>query len=338
MESNPNLRQFLIALFSAFMLFIPYEYYFRNVEAWPKSQDIESLDLWAQCRSKVKYLNSDDIIILGSSRAHFDINIHLWKDITGQRPLMLAYPGSSPFHTVDDIVNNTDFNGLLIVGVSPGLFFTVADSWGAGRGKKLIDYYNDATYAQRFSAFLYQQIKPHFASIGPDMSYESLIERIQLPNRDSVSDPDIWPPMVGMDKYRNVRMTPQMETDTVLQRRQTDIWDWPVWKNRYADSIDVILKHYVDLFQKHKAKGGELFLIRPPVTGNYLKYEPQLYPREKYWDVLLDSTGVKGFHFMDNPETNAMVPPEWSHLNRKDSDRFTEILINQLREEELIKN
>lgn len=43
--------------------------------------------MWADWRAKVDDLSSDDVLILGSSRGHFDLNIHLWDSITGNRPV-----------------------------------------------------------------------------------------------------------------------------------------------------------------------------------------------------------------------------------------------------------
>jgi hypothetical protein len=74
---------------------------------------LTSLDTWADWRGKVDDLSSNDVLILGSSRGHFDININLWDSITGTKPIMLAFPGSSPFHTVEDIVEKSNFNGYL---------------------------------------------------------------------------------------------------------------------------------------------------------------------------------------------------------------------------------
>ena len=337
MNYQPTLKQFLLSLFIAILLLIPYELYFANVEHYPRSQDVESLDLWADWRAKVDKLSENDILIYGSSRAHFDINIHLWESITGQRPVMLAYPGSSPYHPIEDIVDNSEFKGILLIGISPGLFFTMHDTWGAGRGKSFVDHYYKRTYAQKFNNFLFKFIDPLFAYLDPSLNYVSLIERIPITDRDSVRHPPVWPPMVDMDKYRNIRMIPEMETDTILQRRQTEIWDRPVWKNRFADSVDVIMKHYVSHLNAFKDRGGRVAFLRPPVTGQYLKHEPVIFPREEYWERILRETNSPGFHFQDNEETNVMVPPEWSHLNRKDSDRYTELVIDFLKTEKIIE-
>lgn len=329
MNSEIKLKDFLIALAIGITLLIPYEYYMHNVEHWPKGYDVSSYDMWADWRGKVNDLSEDDIIIVGSSRGHFDINIHLWDSITGRRPIMLAFPGSSPYHIIEDLVEKSDFKGLLVISTAPGLFYVMEGSWGANQGKSIVDHYYNRTYAQRFSHEVYKFIDPLFGyTQGNDLNLSNLKDRIPLENREGVRGEIIWPPMVTMDKYRNIRMIPQMETDTVLQKQQTDIWFSPDPKNRYADSIDVVLGFYVDMVKKHQEKGGKVAFIRPPVADYYLEMEPRLYPREKYWDRMLKESNSLGFHYDDHEKTKGMEPPEWSHLNRKDADTFTKSVID----------
>ena len=317
-------------------MLLGYNYYWQKAEYWAPGFDLESLDVWADQRNEVDKLGQTDVVILGSSRAHFDINIHLWDSITGVRPLQLAYPGSSPYFPLDDIVNASDFKGLLLVGVSPGLFFTMADSWGAGRGKDFVDHHRERTYAQILNQRVYGLIDPHLAYLQGELSLEKIIERPFIPLRDSIRQPPVWPSMVTMDKSRNIRMIPQMETDTSLQNQQKDIWFNPDPKNRFADSIDVIMEHYTGLAKKFQDRGGRIVFIRGPVDGYYLETESNLYPRESYWDRLIKECECKGYHYADHPETKSMIPPEWSHLNRKDSDLYTRVLIELLQKDKLI--
>lgn len=337
MKTSINLKQFILALILAFVCLVSYELYMKNVEGWAKGHDLESRDLWADWRGEIDDLTAKDVVILGSSRGHFDINIHVWDSITGRKPIMLAYPGSSPYHTIEDVIEKSEFKGLLVISTAPGLFYTMKGSWGANRGKTLVNHYYDRTYAQIFSNEVYKLIDPHFHYLqGSDRNLSVLMDRIPLPKRDSVHSSPIWPPMVQMDKYRNIRMIPQMETDTVLQKKQTDIWYNPNPKNRFADSIDVVLGHYVDLVKKFKAKGGKVAFIRPPVTDYYLDTETELYPREKYWNRMIKESKSPGYHYMDYDESRSMIPPEWSHLNRRDADIYTKLIVKLLQEDNLL--
>ncbi len=162
------------------------------------------------------------------------------------------------------------------------------------------------------------------------------MERKVFPDRDSVHHPDIWPPMVQMDKNRNIRMIPEMETDSVLQKKQKDIWFNPHPKNRHKDSVDVIMDHYISLAKKFQERGGRVAFIRPPIDGFYVDTEYELYPRTEYWDRLIRECNCPGYHYADDPVTSKMIPPEWSHLNRQDSDTYTRIIVNLLQQDQLL--
>ncbi len=336
MKQGLNFRHFLAAAGIAVGLLLPYEYYFRQIEGWVPGYD-DNAEIWSHWRRKVDQLSDRDIVILGSSRAHFDLNIHLFDSATDRKPVMLATPGGSPFHVLPDIVNNTEFKGLLILSVSPGLFFTTADGFSAIKTRQdRVEFARTQTYASRFSQWVYQGMDPHLAYLEPDISFKALIHRLPFPDRDSVRHEPIWPPFVSMDRYRNIRMIDAMETDTSFQGRQTRIWDSFGWRNPYKDSIDVILSHYAGHIATFKARGGRVVLLRPPVNGKYLEMEPQLYPREQYWDELLRRSECKGHHFDDHPETSSLQPPEWSHLTKRDADIYTRAIIRFLKQEGLL--
>lgn len=336
MNYNLSPKVFMASVVVAIALLVPYEYYFRFVEVWPAGYD-NNPELWAIQRRKVDHMTKEDIVIIGSSRGNFDLNIHLFDSVTNRLPAMLALPGGSPYYTMEDIVENTDFNGLLIVSVAPGLFYTVGGSGSAQWVKSdRIEFAGKQTYASRFSQAVYMLINPLFCYLDPEIALKDLIYRLPLPDRDSVEHEVVWPPMVTFDQYRSVRMNEGMETDTALQNWQTSIWHRPVWKNKYTDSVDVILNHYASLAKKLQERGGRVAYIRPPVTGEYLEYEPQLWPRQQYWDELVKRSGTKGYHFQEYAETRDMNPPEWSHLNRKESDIYTRTIIRLLQQDGLL--
>lgn len=336
MENKLNLKLFLGALALSLVLLAAYEWYWYN-EGHRPGFDINA-EIWSYWRGKVEDLTADDVVIVGSSRAHFDINIHLFDSLTGHRPVMLAVPGGSPYYVAEDVIRASDFRGLLIIGVAPTLFYvTGSDGWALQTKAGMVDFYHSQTYASKFSQAVYEYIDPHLSYLDTDISFKNLLTRLSLPDRPGVFHAPAWPPMVSMDRYRNIRMNPGMETDSVLQKRQTTIWDSFGWVNPYQDSIDVILDHYVSLVKEFESKGGRVAFIQPPVKGKYLEQEPVLYPREKYWNILLERAGVNGYNYADYPEMRAMNPPEWSHLNRKEADQYTRMLVTLLKQDGLLK-
>lgn len=329
-------RLFSFSIVFAIILIGIHEYYFRAIEGYEPALDDVNVDYWADQRAYVDDQGSEDVIIIGSSRAHFNINIHLWDSITGTRPLMLAYPGGCPLPALDDIVKKSTFNGLLVIGVAPGLFFSLSDGFGSMRTNKVLDQYYDRTYAQVLNHHLYKFFDSHLGYVNESLSLKNLFEALPVRDRDSVKSGVIWPPFVKMDAYRNIRMLPIMENDSAIQQRQKDIWFNPDPKNKVEDSLQVILDDYIELINTFKKRGGRVAFIRGPVTGYYLETEPKLFPRNSYWDKLIQQSKCPGYHYSDHPKTKNMIPPEWSHLNRKDSDIYTQTIINLLKQDNLL--
>ena len=96
------------------------------------------------------------------------------------------------------------------------------------------------------------------------------------------------------------------------------------------DSLINAVKSSVD---KIKGRGGQVIFVRTPSSGPYWQGELKGFPREKYWDHLLQITGCPGIHFKDYPETDHFECPEWSHLKPSDAVIWTTNLVNILRNE-----
>jgi hypothetical protein len=61
--------------------------------------------------------------------------------------------------------------------------------------------------------------------------------------------------------------------------------------------------------------------------------ENRLYPRQKYWDYLLEYTNTPGIHYADYPGTANLICAEWSHLTLQNAAIYTSQLVKILQEE-----
>ncbi len=85
--------------------------------------------------------------------------------------------------------------------------------------------------------------------------------------------------------------------------------------------------------QAIRARGGEVVFVRYPSTGHFLEVETRAFPRERFFDVVIDSVDAVGVHFDDHPELQDVTIPEWSHISSRNSPRFTRALVQILRRE-----
>ncbi len=144
-------KTLIIALTLSVMSLVAWELYWRSQVKYPTLNDGKAL--WAMHRAGVETATQDDYVILGSSRAYFDIQVKAFEKATGKKPIQLSSTGSSPLPSFHDIVNNTAFNGTIIMGMTPGLFFSTtfprASPWKRIQSK--VDYFQKRTYAQRIN-------------------------------------------------------------------------------------------------------------------------------------------------------------------------------------------
>ncbi len=325
---------FFAVILCALFTFL-WEMHWRNQGFKPYHDD--SNDLWATWRRQVPSLKADDVLIIGSSRAHFDIDIYVWEELTGKRPIMLASGGMSPGPVLKDLAENTGFKSILIVGVAPDLFFGLPGSGGWNRPQERLDYFKKQTYAQRFSQWVFTFVDPHFAYINDNIQLKALTDWVPMPQRDSVRPPLIWPDMSVNDANRNLKMIPEMAIDTVMQNDYKNIWNSFGWQKPDSTKRDTVIEMYAAWVKQIEARGGKVVFLRAPSTDVYLNYENEAFPRTKYWDKLLEKSACSGIYFEDYPSLSEFNCPEWSHLLPDDARKFTRSFVAILLEEKHLK-
>jgi hypothetical protein len=300
--------------------------------------------LWSANRAKVEKLGSDDVVLIGSSRVLFDIQLDEWQKELGMRPVMLAIPGSSPTPVFQDLVENSDFIGTVIFGITPPLFFTPPspemEMWK--RPSKYVEQYHKGTYAQKFSHYASVPLQKSFAFIHKadddmytNLDLKTLINSIQLEQRIPTHPP--FPQFASVDEDRNVTMYDIVSQDTAYANTIKRVWQF---YGGFAPPPEVLLQvapvinGYVnDLVVKFKARGGKVIFLRCPSSDHFREAEKVSNPREHFWDALLATTNCPGYHFEDYDFLNKYVPPESSHLKTSDAKTFTTDLCRLLKKD-----
>lgn len=309
------------------------------------SQSIDDNDaLWALERSKVDGLSKEDIVLIGSSRVHFDIQLDEWKKIIGKKPIQLSAGGCSPLPVFHDLVNTSSFNGTILVGVTPGLFFSTtypeAPPWAWPQAR--IDYFHDRTFAQRINHKLSVPLQSSFAFIseveGIDgLNLKELLGKVKIGNR--VFDP--MPPFHSFENIRldrNVRMKKRMETDTAFANTVKRVWQFFMSGEGPPPDKKATMAFFLEDLKKFKEKGGNVILLRCPSAGYLRDFETKVTPRDKFWDELVERANVKAYHFEDYPQLQNLTLPEWSHLTADDADYFTREFIKIMKTDGVFTN
>jgi len=242
--------------------------------------------------------------------------------------------GSSPRLILTSLANDPAFKGRLIIDVTEGLFF---GNGGNIKPAGAIAYYKDRTLSQKASFNLGLPLESKFVFLNSDkFSINGLLGSMHVPDR-----PETYPFLdfpVGFEHNamdRQSSMTQDFLADTNQINQVKGIWGMfakkygkvPPISGKALDSLIMMVKTDVD---KIKARGGQVLFVRTPSSGPFAMGEKMGFPRDKYWDKLLQGTGCQGIHYADYPATAQLQCPEWSHLAPQDAITYTRTLVAAL--------
>lgn len=297
--------------------------------------------LWAEHRGKLRDNDPQQVVLISASRGHFDFQLNEWEEITGIRPIQLGAGGRGPAAGFQDIVENTEYTGTIIMNVTPGLFFVPpADSvFGWWRGKAWVDYYYDRTYAQRLNHQLSYIFQPYFAFLSSDNEgdpdLKNLIARIQIPGR--VKRGPYFPRFSNVDADRNVTMMEKISTDSSFAATIQNVW---IHNEDSVNKLDPvkpeIFNFYLENIEKFKARGGKVIFTRNPSHGKVRDFERLNHPRKEYWDEFIKLVDCPGYHFDDYPQLSQFYTPEWSHLATPDAKIYTKEILKIMQKDKVL--
>lgn len=296
--------------------------------------------LWNQERQKIEE-NPSGTVIIGSSRVLFGIDLDVWKEEMGERPIQLSLEGSSPLPALKHLSRDDSFKGTLLVGVTPDLFFTPENSRAWGRTNQHVAYYSDETPAQKLSHKINMLLESKLVFLDEDqLGLESLLKQVDIPNRAGVMTFPIFAyHFTKLSEYRQRSMTQAFLASKELQQQQANVWASfakmdtlpPIAGPKLMELLDTV-KVATDRITK---RGGKVLFVRMPSTGGNLARETAKFPREAYWDKLLAHTKTRGYYFSDYPTLAGFDCPEESHLSPADARTFTRNLLEIIKTDKL---
>ena len=320
---------------------LSWELYARSIGYRPTLNDNE--DLWTLRRRAVQ---PESIVVVGDSRAFFDVDLDEIERGLGKRPIQLASGGMCGFPVLQDLANDESFHGTIICSVVPKLLFAPPGTFPMERGEKVVKRFHNQTPAQRASEYLAFPLEEHVAFLKQDdLTLEALLRQLSIPNRAGAQVLPTFPPYFQtVDRERRARMIPQCEDPNgPLARKIQQIW-LPLFQPQPPTfiPIDVFMaevkkaigQRFGDItaaVQKIRSRGGKIVFVRFPHTGGLKEIEDRDTPRAQTWEPLLKMTGAPGIYYSDFPELSGFNCPEWSHLTAGDSVEFTKRLVPHLR-------
>jgi hypothetical protein len=335
MPSKSLAKSALLAITLTIVAISSWEIHLRRQGIKPDYDD--DAELWANKRAMVYEPADQSTVILGSSRGVFDIDIPTYERMTGKRAIQLSIVGSSPRTLFDDLANDPNFKGKLIVDVTEMVFFNNLPFTLSTPAEDL-NYYKKETPAQKLSFAIDAPLESSFVFLNQFyFSLNPLLDQFHVTDRPGISPGLDFPLDFGVTDFnRQNRMTDRFLADTNLQNQVRGIWMMlvgvlppPIAGKELAANLQNV-KDDVDKIRK---RGGDVIFLRTPCSGPIDSIEAKAFPKNEYWDKLLATTGCKGVHYTDYPALSHFICPEFSHLQPTDAIIYTKNIVTILKNE-----
>ncbi len=90
------------------------------------------------------------------------------------------------------------------------------------------------------------------------------------------------------------------------------------------------------LVRRIRRRGGDVVFVRMPSSGERLQIEEEFHPRVTYWDRFVTSSSAKCIHWADLKFDRELSCPDDSHLDCRDTVRFTDALADELVDRKIV--
>jgi hypothetical protein len=338
MQQSNMVRAGILAASLTVVAIISWEIYLRHTYKDLKISYDDNSALWADKRAMVYEPSDHTTVFIGPSRIKYGLDISTWEAETGGHAVQLALIGQPDWDSFDDLANDKNFKGKLIVDVVEGLFF-IRDRSDGARVRANITYYHNITPTQRVSFQINHVLESGFIFLNQDnFSFNALLSRCDFPRRKGVWPNPVFPvEFTPVSFDRQSYMTPNFVKDTNLQNQVKRVWGTGdptgMPQTPVEDSLQAIFRYAKADADKIRSRGGEVLFLRVPTSGPFEEFDKKVFPRELCWNRLLVFTGCPGIYYKDYTAIAHFVCPEWGHLTKEQAAIFTRNLVKILRDE-----
>lgn len=199
---------------------IAWEVYARSAGYAPTLNDTE--DLWAETRRRV---TPGSLVIVGDSRAHFDLDLDELERGISTRPIQLAQGGSCAFPVFKDVIEDESFHGTIICSIVP-LMWLAPGGPLVENAERAVKRQATQTLAQWASHLLAVPLEERIAFLKMDeLDTRGLLKGIRFPNRANALVPPALPPFfASLERERRARMIDACAQPGPLQDRVKNGW------------------------------------------------------------------------------------------------------------------
>lgn len=274
-------------------------------------------DLWALVRTDLNDAPADGIVLLGSSRIQCDVFPEvLMAHSSYSQAVQLGVFSSSVLPALEHVAASGP-TGTLLVEVSPHMLFS-DDPAVSGHVQARIQAYEamDASLFGHMEKSARVAFQERFALFTAARELPDVIGALRNGGREVVAAHN------APDRSRRV------DRQNLLARPARNEVP-PTPPTALSTAEQQIVERFTAAVKLAQASGARVVLLRLPSDG-FMRIQEGRYPRELYWQALVDATQAESIHYLDHATLNAYPTVDGSHLDGPDADAFTAALAELL--------
>lgn len=278
--------------------------------------------LWSLARHEV---DGDPRLVafLGASRMAIGYSPRAFAEAAPElRGLQLSVSDNLPLTVLADLADDEEFRGVAVLDliepeIADPLLLTDSQAW-VDRSRTL--WRVPGALANRYLAS-HAQARLAVLAVGGRRIVTSLAGKRRWPA----------PAWVAIDRDRtshgDYRLAEPAALRSKADRRVAGLPPAPA-----ADAWLAILEHHLEpLVRRIRARGGDVVVVKMPISGRLAERVDELYPRRLYWDAFAARSGAHVIHFRDLPAMADLTCPDEMHLDQRDQAAFTRALVEAMR-------
>ena len=289
---------------------------------------------WAEERRELDQPNHGiRVLLLGSSRMLWAADLDILEQELGTRPLQLAIAGTGPALFLEDVVKNTDFEGLVLIGVTPFLFNRLDEGFAGGDALR---WYRSPSPSELIGHEIHVLLSDYFGFLDDGFKLFELTDHYSnFPDREGAWDLNAGEWKLGhhyadrqTDMWGPVEEEGSFDNEQILAFWLDGLVRPPEPEERMAEMADSAVEFFAPLVTELRERGGDVVFIRMPSSGKYLDHDLAARYRELTWDPMAEAIDAVWINAMDYDELSSDLEiPEWSHLSRKSQDDFSRRIV-----------
>ncbi len=280
-------------------------------------------NLWSWYRGKIQD-KPQALVIIGASRSQLGINIPFLKEKFSESDVtQLSINGQYPMATLKALADDEQFSGTAIVSFSAQALESRYLEMQQGHNQY---YAGQSSFNKSLDAYLAGFLQSKLRFLHPLLGAQDIVEFYALNKRFK----EAFYTSAHLDQSVSADYSKTdvevLLTHFVNDKQQNYNNDPPTAIPQWAQNIQLI-KDYSNAI---KSRGGSVILVRFPTAKGHWRLDEQYYPRSQYWDLIAREADIATVHFNDVSGLKQINLPDSTHVDQKDTAKFTDILFDHL--------